>query len=219
MNNSWRPRISFLAVFLVVIGLIFVHKTLARGLTYSDAKHCIAVRRGSEYPMQSAPLPLILQGKIEKVYSFGPPGYGEAPRTDRKDLRYLLRLDKPINICYFGKPYSLYKNITVLGDVNNNFFADQRIKASGVIWEPDTAEAAIPGAHFNLDLTQVCLMNDGVNGGKSKCQSPPPPLWETGAKAPPISVTRALNPGAVGKVSEVIDSTGASVFRMPPHEG
>ena len=39
-----------------------------------------------------------VQGTIEKVKSYGPPGFGEDPEHDQKDTAYILRLPQPIRV-------------------------------------------------------------------------------------------------------------------------
>lgn len=39
-----------------------------------------------------------IDGKIITEEFYGPPGYGENPKTDTKEMQYLLLLDNPINV-------------------------------------------------------------------------------------------------------------------------
>jgi len=162
--------------------------------------------------MQTAHVPPTLKGRIEKVYELGPPGFGEEPRTDRKDVDYLLQLDKPINICYFGQPYSVFKNVRALGDVPK-VFVGKLIKASGIIWEPDTAEAATPPAHFNLDLTRACLVGHATKTVRPICKTPIPP-WKVKTKPLPVFGTQATNSGSVGRVVATIDGVGTTGLQI-----
>lgn len=39
-----------------------------------------------------------LKGRIEKVFHYEPPGYGEDPKNNQKLIAYILKLDTPINV-------------------------------------------------------------------------------------------------------------------------
>jgi hypothetical protein len=43
-----------------------------------------------------------LRGRIEEVHTYGPPGFGEDPAHDRKQIAYVLKLDRPIKVVADG---------------------------------------------------------------------------------------------------------------------
>jgi hypothetical protein len=45
------------------------------------------------------PSPMKLSGRVRREERFGPPGYGENPRTDERVTIYLLDLRMPVDVC------------------------------------------------------------------------------------------------------------------------
>ena len=55
--------------------------------------------------MEHADRPIALNGRIREIHGYGPPGYGEEPKTDAKVTYLIIELPKPINIsCTSERP-------------------------------------------------------------------------------------------------------------------
>ena len=53
---------------------------------------------GGEEWLKYEPATVTLAGTVSMGEAFGPPGYGENPRSDRKERYFLLTLDTPISV-------------------------------------------------------------------------------------------------------------------------
>ena len=98
-----------------------------------------------------------LTGTVKSEVFFGPPGYGENPKTDKKETAYILQLSKPINVIATDPEDDLNsttKNVTKIQLVSErNFklsnFNNKTVKVSGTFF------SAISGHHHTKILIDV----------------------------------------------------------------
>lgn len=62
-----------------------------------------AVPAASQQDYEYGPTVSVITGTITKESFYGPPGYGEYPKTDKREEFYMLVLDKPVNVIYKGE--------------------------------------------------------------------------------------------------------------------
>ena len=87
-----------------------------------------------------------LTGSVKLEVFYGPPGYGENPKTDKKEPTYILHLPKPINVIATDPEDELNytaRNITKIQLVNSgNFkissFNNKTVKVSGTFFSAHT---------------------------------------------------------------------------------
>jgi len=79
------------------VNIIYMLWSFGFGLIF-----CCSASAGQEvyhyYPEKSE-----LKGTLSRKSFYGPPGYGEDPKHDKKERVYILRLEKPIKVVAAGK--------------------------------------------------------------------------------------------------------------------
>ncbi len=105
---------------------------------------------------------VVISGKISKETFYGAPGFGENPKTDAKEERYLLVPDKPINVIGPVQPdddskeskYNVSK-IQLLYDENTidmGRYLGSAVQLTGTLFGAHTGHHHTP---VLMDVTQV----------------------------------------------------------------
>jgi hypothetical protein len=81
-------------IAVTILVLATVSSFAAPALAAQDVRYC--VRTGIMYPKDHRKIQI--SGTMTGVKEFGPPGYGENPKTDDKYTAWILRLDDPLAV-------------------------------------------------------------------------------------------------------------------------
>lgn len=93
---------------------------------------------------------VVLTGKVERRTFYGPPNYGENPRTDSRETQAILRLDRPL--CTAGSVDGLEQaedaqelvTLVPLGPFSLKPFAGKRVSVKGSLFHAHTGHHRTP---------------------------------------------------------------------------
>lgn len=117
----------------------------------------VAVAGGEEW-LKYDPATVTLAGTVSIREAFGPPGYGENPRSDRKERYFLLTLDAPVSV--EGSPHDVANarsetGVTAVQMVFSDTCPFKRKWRNKHVWVSGRLFHAITGHHRTPVLIQV----------------------------------------------------------------
>jgi hypothetical protein len=105
-----------------------------------------------EQAYQYYPNKAVLTGTLTKKMFYGPPGFGEDPKHDKKEHVFILKLAKPIKVVAESSDYTSHDNIREL-QVNNL----RRLKLNPMLKKKVIIKGTLYSASIGHDYTNVLI--------------------------------------------------------------